>query len=88
MTAESSAWSPLRISAFRGLWFAQLGTMTGTWMQTVGAQWLLVDAPNATTLVALVQTMSMLPVLLLAFPSGVIAWLSAYPSLYFFRQSI
>jgi MFS family permease len=70
---QTSAWSPLRISAFRGLWFAQLGTMTGTWMQTVGAQWLLVDVPNATTLVALVQTMSMLPVLLLAFPSGVIA---------------
>ena len=42
-------------------------------MQTVGAQWLLLDEPNATTLVALVQTMSMLPVLLLALPSGVIA---------------
>ena len=68
-----SAWAPLRNSAFRALWFAQLGSMTGTWMQTVGAQWLLVDEPNAATLVALVQTMSMLPVLLLALPSGVIA---------------
>jgi MFS family permease/quinol monooxygenase YgiN len=70
---QPSAWTPLRIAAFRALWFAQLGSMTGTWMQTVGAQWLLVDEPNATTLVALVQTMSMLPVLLLALPSGVIA---------------
>jgi MFS family permease len=67
------AWAPLRITAFRALWIAQLSSMVGTWMQTVGAQWLLVDEPNATTLVALVQTMSMLPVLLLALPSGVIA---------------
>ena len=73
VSTQLSAWTPLRIAAFRALWLAQLGSMTGTWMQTVGAQWLLVDEPNATTLVALVQTMSMLPVLLLALPSGVIA---------------
>jgi MFS family permease/quinol monooxygenase YgiN len=72
-SAHVSAWTPLRRTAFRALWLAQLASMTGTWMQTVGAQWLLVDEPNATTLVALVQTMSMLPVLLLALPSGVIA---------------
>jgi MFS family permease len=71
--AQLSAWAPLRIAAFRALWVAQLGSMIGTWMQTVGAQWLLVDEPNATTLVALVQTTSMLPVFLLALPSGVIA---------------
>ena len=69
--ASLSAWAPLRLTAFRALWLAQLGSMVGTWMQTVGAQWLLLDEPNATTLVALVQTMSMLPVLLLALPSGV-----------------
>ncbi len=73
VSAQLSAWTPLRVTAFRALWLAQVGSMTGTWMQTVGAQWLLVDAPNAATLVALVQTMSMLPVLLLALPSGVIA---------------
>src|SRR5829696_2719103 len=70
---QLSAWTPLRIAAFRALWLAQLGSMSGTWMQTVGAQWLLVDEPNAATLVALVQTMGMLPVLLLALPSGVVA---------------
>ena len=70
---EVSTWGPLRIAAFRVLWLTQLGSMVGTWMQTVGAQWLLVDEPDATTLVALVQTMSMLPVLVLALPSGVIA---------------
>ena len=44
--AAGSAWSPLRIAAFRALWLAQLGSMIGTWMQTVGAQWLLVDDPE------------------------------------------
>jgi MFS family permease len=73
VSGKVSAWAPLRVTAFRALWLAQLGSMTGTWMQTVGAQWLLVDEPNASTLVALVQTMSMLPVLLLALPAGVVA---------------
>ena len=70
---EESAWSPLRIAAFRALWLAQLGSMIGTWMQTVGAQWLLVDEPNASTLVSLVQTAGLLPMLLLALPAGVLA---------------
>jgi MFS family permease len=63
----------LRIAAFRALWLAQLGSMIGTWMQTVGAQWLLVDAPDASTLVALVQTAGLLPMLLFALPAGVLA---------------
>ena len=70
---EGSAWSPLRIAAFRALWLAQLGSMIGTWMQTVGAQWLLVDEPNASTLVSLVQTAGLLPMLILALPAGVLA---------------
>jgi MFS family permease len=71
--ASTSAWAPLRDAVFRGLWLAVLASNIGTWMQTVGAQWLLVDAPNAATLVALVQTAGMLPVLLLALPSGTLA---------------
>ena len=67
------AWEPLRIAVFRALWLAMLASNVGTWMQTVGAQWLLVDEPNAATLVALVQTASMLPMLLLALPSGALA---------------
>jgi MFS family permease len=71
--ATTSAWAPLRVRVFRALWLAQLGSMVGTWMQTVGAQWLLVDEPNAATLVSLVQAMAMLPVLLLAMPAGALA---------------
>lgn len=68
-----SAWTPLRVRAFRMLWLAQLGSMIGTWMQTVGAQWVLVDAPGAATLVSLVQVAALLPVLLLALPAGALA---------------
>src|SRR4051812_22986757 len=65
-----SAWAPLRVRAFRALWIAQLASMIGTWMQTVGAQWLLVGEPNAAMLVALVQTAAMVPTLMLALPAG------------------
>jgi MFS family permease len=68
-----SAWAPLRIRVFRVLWFAQLGSMLGTWMQTVGAQWLLVSIPDAAALVALVQVAAMVPMLLLALPAGALA---------------
>lgn len=67
------AWAPLRRPVYRSLWTAQLGSNVGTWMQTVGAQWLLVDRPHSETLVALVQTASTLPVMLLALPAGVLA---------------
>jgi MFS family permease len=68
-----SAWASLRVRAFRLLWLTQLGTMIGTWMHNVGAQWLLIDAPGAETLVALVQAAAMLPVLVLALPAGALA---------------
>jgi MFS family permease len=68
-----SAWAPLRVAAYRNLWLALLVANIGTWMQTVGAQWLLINTRNASTLVALVQTASMLPILLLALPAGALA---------------
>ncbi|WP_330257336.1 MFS transporter [Nocardia sp. NBC_00565] len=68
-----STWAPLRSRIYRALWIAQLVSNLGTWMQTVGAQWILVDQPNAATLVAFVQTATTLPVMLLSIPSGVLA---------------
>ncbi|BBX18667.1 MFS transporter [Mycolicibacterium duvalii] len=58
---------------FRALWIAQFVSNLGTWMQTVGAQWMLVEDPGAAVLVPLVQTATTLPVMLLALPSGVLA---------------
>ena len=71
--AESSTWAPLRLPIFRALFAAQLGSNIGNWMETVGAQWLLVDNPHASTLVALVQTADMLPFVFLSLPAGVLA---------------
>jgi MFS family permease len=69
----AGAWSPLTIKVFRSLWIAVLVSNIGTWMQTVGAQWILVHKPGAAALVALVQTAESLPVLVLALPTGVLA---------------
>ncbi|MGP8297186.1 MFS transporter [Streptomyces inhibens] len=66
-----SPWAPLAARVFRALWIAQLVSNVGSWMQTVGAQWLLVG--DGAALVTLVQTASSLPVVLLALPSGVVA---------------
>jgi hypothetical protein len=44
---DSSPWAPLGQRAFRWLWLGMFIGYIGVWMQTVGAQWLLVDAPNA-----------------------------------------
>ncbi|GHE59635.1 MFS transporter [Streptomyces longispororuber] len=66
-----SAWAPLATRVFRALWVAQLVSNVGSWMQMVGAQWLLIGQDAA--LVTLVQTASSLPMALLALPSGVVA---------------
>jgi MFS family permease len=70
---SDSTWAPLRVPIFRALFFAQLGSNIGNWMETVAAQWLLVYHPHASTLVALVQTADMLPFMFLALPAGVLA---------------
>ena len=71
--ARTSTWAPLRNGVFRALWLAVLVSNIGTWMQTVGAQWLLVGRPHAALLVALVQTADTAPVLLFAPVGGVLA---------------
>ncbi|SEH51849.1 Predicted arabinose efflux permease, MFS family [Mycolicibacterium rutilum] len=71
--AVPSAWAPFASPVYRALWIAQFVSNLGTWMQTVGAQWMLVGDPGAAVLVPLVQTATALPVMLLALPSGVLA---------------
>ncbi|MGB8196219.1 MAG: MFS transporter [Acidimicrobiales bacterium] len=68
-----STWAPLRVTVFRWLWLASLVSNVGAWMQTVGAQWLLVHAAHAAILVSLVQTADMLPDVLFAIVGGVLA---------------
>ena len=60
-----SAWAPLRNRVFRILFIAQLVSNVGLWMQTVGAQWFLVERHSSATVIALVQTASLLPLSLI-----------------------
>jgi MFS family permease len=65
-----SAWAPLRRRWFRALWIAQFVANTGTWAQTVGAQWLMGDLGGTALQIALVQTAATLPVFVLVVPAG------------------
>jgi MFS family permease len=69
----ASPFAPFRHRAFFWLWLGMVVASIGTWAQTVGAQWLFVNDPNAATIVPLVQTASTLPMMILALPAGVLA---------------
>src|SRR5260370_24870513 len=68
-----SPWAPMRFAVFRALWIAVLVSNIGGYMQTVGAQWLLVNQAHAAVLVALVTTADMLPDTLFGLAGGVLA---------------
>src|SRR5664279_1961718 len=68
-----SAWSPLRNGLFRSLWIATIVSNVGTWMQDVGAGWLMTSLSSSPSLVALVEAADSIPVMLLAFPAGALA---------------
>lgn len=68
-----SALIPLRHPAFRMLWIANIAANTGMWLQNTGAGWLMTSLAPDPLVVSLVQASSMLPVFLLALPSGALA---------------
>jgi MFS family permease len=70
---QQSAWAPLRSRVYRALFIAQLASNIGTWMQTVAAQWFLVEKHSSDVIVALVQTATLGPTLILALFAGVLA---------------
>src|SRR5215468_873249 len=67
-----SLWRPLRASAFRNLLLADVVSDIGTFMQSVGAAWLMVSLNAGPMYVALTQTASALPFFVLALPAGAI----------------
>ncbi|TMA22265.1 MAG: MFS transporter, partial [Deltaproteobacteria bacterium] len=66
-------WAPLRRPMFRALWIASLASNLGTWIQNVGAAWLMTTLAPDPLVVALVQVASSLPFFLLAIPAGALA---------------
>jgi MFS family permease len=69
----TSAWAPLARPAFRSIWTASLASNLGTWMQNVGAAWLMTSLAPSPLFVSLVQAASNLPLFLLALPAGALA---------------
>ena len=71
--AESSPWAPLREPLFRSLWVAAVISYTGTWMQNVGAGWLMTRLTTSPLMISLVQAAATLPVFLVILPAGALA---------------
>ena len=72
-TETSSIWMPLQQSLFRAVWIAALASSIGTWMQSVGASWLMTTLTPSAVLVALMQSATSLPILLIGLIAGALA---------------
>lgn len=83
----SSVWAPLRNRVYRNLFLAAFGSNIGTWMQSVAAQWFLVEKHSPDVIVALVQTASLGPALLFGLFAGALADLFDRRRLLIFLQS-
>jgi MFS family permease len=70
---NGSPWDPLREPLFRSLWVAAVISYTGTWMQNVGAGWLMTQLTMSPFMVGLVQAATTLPVFLVILPAGALA---------------
>lgn len=71
--AALSPWAPLNEPLFRSLWIASVVSYTGTWMQNVGAGWLMTQLTTSPLMVSLVQAAATLPVFLVILPAGALA---------------
>lgn len=71
--ASLSPLAPLSVPVFRMLWLTWVAANTCMWMNDVAAAWLMTTLTTSTTMVALVQAASTLPVFLLGLPSGALA---------------
>ena len=69
----NSALAPLREPLFRSLWIAAVISYTGTWMQNVGAGWLMTQLTMSPLMVSLVTAATTLPVFLVILPAGALA---------------
>src|SRR5205809_3745699 len=69
----SGTWNPLQSALFRNLWIATIVSNVGTWMQDVGAGWLMTSLSSSPAMVALVEAADSLPLMLLALPAGALA---------------
>jgi MFS family permease len=65
--------APLRHGTFRRIWLASLLSNLGLFIQGVAAAWAMTQMTSSAELIALVQTASMLPIMLTSLAAGAIA---------------
>jgi MFS family permease len=82
-----AAWAPLQEPLFRSLWIAAVISYTGSWMQNVGAGWLMTQLSGSPLMVSLVQAAGAIPVFLVVLPSGALADMRDRRRLLLFTQS-
>jgi MFS family permease len=70
---RGGAFAPLREKTFRTIWTASLFSNFGQLILGVGAAWEMTRLSDSPSMVALVQTAMMLPLMLVALPAGAIA---------------
>ena len=70
---QASAWSPFANRTFAVLWMATVVSNVGTWMNDVGAGWLMTSLAPSPLMVALVQAATTAPMFLFALPAGALA---------------
>lgn len=68
-----SALSPLKSKIFFAIWIAAMASNIGSLVQSVGEKWQMTQLTPSALLVALIETGTMLPVLLLGLAAGAIA---------------
>ena len=71
--APVGPWTPLTQPTFRSLWLAILVGNIGTWVHDVAATWVMAENTGSPLMVALVQSATTLPVVLLAIIAGALA---------------
>src|SRR5215831_14953877 len=70
---QVSAWAPLGEPLFRSMWLAAIVSYIGTWMQAVGAGWMMTVLTMSPLMVGLVQAAVAMPVFLVILPAGALA---------------
>jgi MFS family permease len=87
VVVPASPWAPMRRGVFLALWIAALASNLGTWMQNVGAAWMMTSLSKSALMVSLIQTASSLPIFFLALPAGALADILDRRKLLIFSQA-
>ena len=69
----SQAFASLRHRNFRLFWFGQMISLIGTWMQSIGQAWLVLELTHSAWQLGLVGALQALPILLFSIFGGVFA---------------